>query len=129
MRKYLLHNRIVVQYQSRTRAKVTICYAIIRHGEPASSFQSEIMREAFQTYYLKEFVLFAGEELQYYIIEENDFGSRVCEVNIIRRDQDVNEDDGRLYAIDRILSEEHPEMLLDEYEKMTYLTGQLFQIL
>ena len=129
VRKYLLHNRIVVQYQSRTRAKVTICYAIIRHGEPASSFQSEIMREAFQTYYLKEFVLFAGEELQYYIIEENDFGSRVCEVNIMRRDQDVNEDDGRLYAIDRILSEEHPEMLLDEYEKMTYLTGQLFQIL
>jgi len=127
LRKFSLNNRIIVQYQGMERSKVTIFYAIHKADEHVSGYTEEIMPQTYHTYFLKEFLLFTGEILQYYIVEENEEGSRVVEVNMIKQEEEFAEFTGRFSAINRILKEKYPETMLEEYERRNYLVTQLFR--
>ena len=129
LKKYLMNNRVMVQYQSTRRGKVTIYYMICNENTHTENYKSEIMREIYKTYFLKEFVLFSGEVLKYFIIEETDKGSSVVEIGVIDEKDIRHDDHGRLSEINNMLEDERPEHLLEDYERRNYLTGQLFQIL
>jgi len=129
LRKFSLNNRIIVQYQGTERSKVTIFYMIHKRGERVANYTEEIMPQTYHTYFLKEFLLFTGEMLQYFIVEETEEESRVVEVNTIRQDEEFADFTGRFSAINKILNEKYPETMLEDYERKNYLVAQLFKVL
>ena len=129
LKKLSLTNRLMIQYQGNERSKVSIYYHIGKVGDPVTSFETEIVPQSYHTYFMKEFLLFKGEEMRYFIVEENDEGSHVVEVGKIRQDEAAQEFTGRFAAINRILTEEYPDAYLEEYERKSYLVDQLYKVL
>ena len=69
-----LDDKSVVEYQSRFGGKVKIHYRILTPGSPKKDlkFQSEVLIPAYGNLYLKVFVLFYRETLEYYFEEFTD---------------------------------------------------------
>ncbi len=66
-----LEDKTVVQYQSKFGGKVKIHYRVIKPGlqKKELKFQSEVLIPAYGTIYVKVFVLFFRETLEYYFEE------------------------------------------------------------
>ncbi len=65
--KTLLYDKCIVEYQGKTDSKVKIVYKI-QDGET----HTESLLPAYENTYVKEFVLYSGENLEYYFQEEQD---------------------------------------------------------
>lgn len=65
-----LNDKSIVEYRAGYGARAKIHYVIINDNGEAQDYQSEYMKEIFGGVFVREFVLFFGESLQYYIVEE-----------------------------------------------------------
>ena len=59
-----------VEVQYPAGARVTIHYRLIRDNDTDESFKSEPMKNMYQGIFVKEFLLFYGETLEYYLTVE-----------------------------------------------------------
>ena len=69
-----LEDKVIVEYRTRPGGTARIHYVVLEEDGAAGEYLSETMGEVFGGICTKEFVLFFGETLQYYIMEE--FGGR-----------------------------------------------------
>lgn len=67
-----LADKVIVEYRTKPGGRARIHYVITQEGGPAQEYLSENMRDVFWGICCREFVLFFGETLQYYITEEHD---------------------------------------------------------
>ncbi len=67
-----LADKVIVEYRTRPGNKVRIHYVIHEEGESAKEYLAENMRDVFWGICCREFVLFFGEVLEYYVTEETD---------------------------------------------------------
>jgi len=88
-----LADKTIIEYRSTVGAKAKIHYMMVDEYEEDSEYRSEYMREIFPGVYAKEFVLFFGETLQYYIVEENGDESLLTESATIQKN-DINMEGG-----------------------------------
>lgn len=68
---YQLEDRIFVEQKASPKARVTIHYSLNSDGNPKMSFKNEPMKRMYRGLFSKEFILFYGETLTYYITIEH----------------------------------------------------------
>ena len=128
-------DKTIVEYRGNPGAKATIHYVIMREDGEASEYLTEPMREVCGGLCFKEFVLFFGESLQYYIMEEKDGKEQLTESgNLQKSDISGGGADWRYEMLNDILISRTLEDfdtldgLLDEYHRREYLGEHLFAL-
>ncbi len=128
-------DKSIVEYRAHPGARVCIHYVIVRENGEASEYLTEPMREVYGGLCFKEFVLFFGENLQYYITEEHGGQEELTESgNLQRSDIGGDDADGRYEMINDIVISSTLEdcdtldSLLEEYYRREYLNEQLFAL-
>lgn len=67
-----LQDKTIVEFRARPGFRVSIHYVISQENGETGEYLTEDMQQAAGGCYFKEFILFFGENLQYYIVQERD---------------------------------------------------------
>lgn len=129
--KYHLYDKFFVEYHTTPRKRVVLHYSM---GE--EEFYKEDLLEMYDGIYVKEFILFFGESVQYYISEESDTPPKVMESNCIsNRDIIESEIPGKYAHLNEMLFErtlqdgEKLKRHMKNYFGMQKVSEELFEIL
>ena len=130
-----LADKTIVEYKAAPGSRACIHYVITREDGGSEDYISEYMREVYGGVCFKEFILFFGESLQYYITEEREGDSQLTESGTIQmHEEHGGEDDSRYRLVnDIVISRSMGDMdtmdrLLEEYYRKDYLNGRLFRL-
>lgn len=130
-----MNDKTVVEYHAGPRSRACIHYVILHESGESGEYVAEYMKEAYGGVFFKEFVLFFGESLQYYITEEKDGGEQLTESATVQKsDIAGNEEDGRYRLINDIVIsktlQDYDTMddLLEEYYRKDFFNGRLFEL-
>ncbi len=131
-----MEDKTIVEYRSHPGGRARIHYVIVQEDGSSGEYRSEYMWEVFGGVCFKEFVLFFGENLQYYIVEETEAGEQLTESgNLQRGDAPGERADSRFELInDIVISKTMQDYdtldgLLQEYYRREYMNGALFELL
>ena len=126
-------DKIFVEYKGAPNGKAILHYMIELGDDEGGEYCTEEMCNIYGGVYCKEFVLFYGEVLQYYIMEEIEGKSQLTESNTIQKsDMAGNGEESRYsmlndIAISKTMQDyETLDELLEEYYKKIYLVDNLF---
>lgn len=126
-----LYDKVMVEYRSEMDGKVKIVYRILQNmedeGEEAET--AETLLPVYDDVYVKEFVLYEGETLEYYFVEDQNEMHRAGEKARCRKEQIVYEDGkyGRLNLISRLSKEKQYEAML-HYRKEEKAAEEMFPV-
>ncbi len=130
--KYLIHDRIVLEYRTDPKAQVIIAY--IPQGE-TEYVECEMMK-MYDEIFAKEFLLFFGESLPYYIKEMQDDEWKVTQSGQIQSRQfSSDSDDSRYEMINDMMAgwqmKDEMTMLkrLEAYGQMDELVNKDFTVM
>lgn len=131
-----LVDKTIIEYRAAPGSKACIHYVMLYENGESDEYKAEYMRDVYGGVCFKEFVLFFGESLQYYITEERGGEEQLTESGTLQNsDAAANGEGGRYHILnDIVLSralEDYDTMdnLLEEYYKKEFLNGQLFILL
>ena len=127
-----MSDKTIVEYRAKPGARATIHYVIMREDGSDGEYLKENMREVCNGICFKEFVLFFGETLQYYIMEDETGEGQLTESGNLQR-SDIRADgaDWRYEMINDIIIsktlEDYDTLdgLMDEYYRREYLNENL----
>lgn len=131
---HMLQDKVILEYRAKPGHRVKINYLIERDNGQEQEYCKETMKDMFSGICVKEFILFFGERLQYYITEETDGREQVTESGTISK----NDSSSQLHAgsrfnllngimIGRTLQDyDTVNTLLEEYYKKDFMTDKLF---
>lgn len=132
----MLQDKVILEYRAKPGHRVKIHYLIQREDGKEQEYCKETMKDMFSGICVKEFILFFGERLQYYITEETDGKEQVTESGTISKN-----DSSQLHAgsrfnllngvmIGKTLQDyDTVNTLLEEYYKKDFMTEKLFNII
>ena len=128
-----LYDKYYVEYRTDPKKRVKIRYAFeAARGE--CNFVTEEMTNVCYGIFVKEFVLFSNESLQYYIIEEEDGEEVITESMQVRlAPEQTDGEDTKYYQLNEIIAardlqdETTALKLVDHYVRTDYAIGQLFK--
>lgn len=130
-----LADKTVVEYRAFPGSRVCIYYRILQDSEDSGEYTSEYMREVFGGVCFKEFILFFGETLQYYITEErNGETQRTVNGSVQKSDAFRDAGESRYRMVNDIVrsstlqDSDIMDDLLEEYYRKDYLGGRLFHL-
>ncbi|MDD2971809.1 MAG: DUF5717 family protein [Lachnospiraceae bacterium] len=132
----MMQDRVMLEYKSNSRCKVCLHYVFSREGEEQSSeYRKEELRGIYGRVFLKGFVLFFGENIQYYITEEIGGHEKLTESGTIQNTV-MSEDagDSKFMIINDIATAktlqdyDTVEQLFQELYKKEYMVENLFRI-
>ncbi|MBP5183756.1 MAG: hypothetical protein J6113_01460, partial [Lachnospiraceae bacterium] len=125
-------DKYYVEYRTDPAKKVVIHYSF-EDGNNNNGYVEEEMRNICYGIFVKEFVIFGNEALQYYITEDSGEGETITESREIRPTPEQNMgEDTKFYQLNMIISarEMHDEKtalkLLDNYIRTDYEISKLF---
>ena len=138
----IIQDKSILEYRAKPGSRVAVHYMITKDGNPESDYVKENMRDVFAGICVKEFVLFFGENLQYYITEEEEGEEKVMLSGNIRKSDlggDTNEsasfEGSRFNMLNDIMigktlhDYDTVDKLLEEYYKKDFITERLFKLL
>ena len=128
LKEVQLYDKVMVEYRRHMNGKVKVVYRIQKDGEPADEYRAETLLPMYENIYVKEFVLYEGENLTYYFEEDNGKEQIATEKAVCRKTQIVYEDGkyGRLNLISRLSKEKQYESML-HCKKEEEIAKELFQ--
>lgn len=94
-----LSDKVIVEYHAKPGGRARIHYMILQEDGEGGEYLSENMRDVFGGVCCKEFVLFFGETLQYYITEEDEEGSQLTESGNLQRSDSETDLQGSKYSL------------------------------
>lgn len=128
-----MRDRTVIEYRSISGGRPRIHYVMLHDNGDADEYVSRYMQEVYPGVYSVDFVLFFGECLQYYIMEENEDGEQLTESGSIQKSDSVGGQPGSKFEMinDMAISKSMQDYdtldhLLEEYCGREYLNEQLF---
>lgn len=131
MQKYHLYDKYFLEYHSIPGAKVFLYYRM-----EGMEYLREELRERYAGIFVKELILFFGEEVQYYITEYDGTKEHVMESNCISNHDILDADTpGRYAMLEEILNyrtlNEEGRLLqaVKNYYSMHRVTEELFHLL
>ncbi len=126
-------DKIFVEYKGSPYGKAVLHYMIALGDGEGGEYRTEEMRNIYGGVYCKEFLLFYGESLQYYIMEEVDGKEQLTESATIQKSDVAKSGDDSRYsmlndiAISKTMQDyETLDEMLEEYYRKTYLVDSLF---
>lgn len=130
------HDRTVLMLQADTENPVFLHYIWKGDGALPGQSKAERMHRILRGIYTKEFVLFFGEAVQYYIMEEHDGREKLsAEGTLKKSDTDREYQGSRFNRINdfviAVTLQEHEKAakIVSEYEETAFLTEQLFTLM
>lgn len=131
-----LADKTLIEYRTSPGCRARIHYVIIHEDGGPEEYISEYMREVYGGVCFKEFILFFGESLQYYIMEEKAGEEPILTESGSLQKNDIRGDgsDSRFQLVnDIVISRTMQDMdtmddLLEEYYRKVYLNARLFQL-
>jgi len=130
-----LADKTIIEYRVHPGGRARIHYVVLHDNGEAQEYLSEYMRDVYGGVCFKEFVLFFGETLQYYIMEESDGEEQLTESGNVQKSDIRNESDNSKYNLinDMVISKTLQDYdtldgLLEEYYRKEYYNGQLFKL-
>lgn len=132
----LLGDRTIVEYKAYPGARAVMHYCVEHAEGEVSEYQTEDMQEVYGGVCFKDFVLFFGERLQYYIMEGSDGSEQLTESATIQKSDTANPGmDGKFnlvndLSISNTLQDyETVDRLLAEYEYREFMQNRLFRLI
>lgn len=95
-------NKYFVEYHTNPSHKVTIHY-YMENKDNSGSYQSVQMKQVYEGIFIKDFLLFYGEELLYYITEEGEDGDNITESTRVRMESLYEEEENQYNLINLML--------------------------
>lgn len=133
IQKYHLYDKVILEYRTSPQKHVVIHYS---RDEDGSEFIAEDMVDVYHGIFVKQFVMFFGEMIQYYISEEQRNQVEVTQSNrLVNHDVYNHKDESRYSLINQMLmsntlmEEESLNRYMQRYEELDEMTRQLFRIL
>lgn len=131
-----LADKTIIEYHARPGAQARIHYVIMREDGEADEYVTESMKEVYGGVCVKEFILFFGESLQYYITESKDGEEQLTESNVIQKSDILGKESDSMFQLinDVVVSKTLQDYdtldgLLEEYFKKEFLNGRLFELM
>lgn len=130
-----LADKTIVEYRAAPGSRACIHYVIIHEDGGSEEYISEYMREVYNGVCFKEFILFFGESLQYYITEEKDGEeAQLTESGTLQKSDLQDGGDSRYQLVNDIVTSrvlqdtETMDNLLEEYFRKDFLNKKLFDV-
>jgi hypothetical protein len=124
-----------VEYRTKAGNRVVIHYILDKPGEEEAVYCHELMREIYPGIYQKDFRLFWGEILQYYITEEQDEEESFAMSGRLEMAEHVDENGhGRFCLLNDIAlavelrDYDTADALSEEYMRNEFLTAAMLKI-
>ena len=116
--EYLLEDmrdKTIIEYKLRPGAHARIQYMILRENGEEEEYVTEYMQEVYAGVCSMEFVLFFGEILQYYIVEEDGETEQLTESGSIQKSDSIKDSVGSKYELinDMAIKSEGKEAMTD----------------
>jgi len=132
----MMQDRVMLEYKANSKCKVCLHYVFSREGEDQTSeYRKEELHGIYGRVFLKSFVLFFGESVQYYITEEYGGEEQLTESGTIQNNDMSKETSDSKYSILNDLSiaktlqdYDTVEQLMKELYKKEYMVDNLFRI-
>lgn len=80
---FALRDKTILEYRTEPCRKVFLHYSLDAEKEP-SKYRSDKMEHIYEGIYGKQMILFYGEELQYYLSEENEGEAKTTQKDVIK---------------------------------------------
>lgn len=126
--------RTFVEYRANPASKVLLHY-ILETGDNDDSYKKEEMKEIRGGIFLKSFLMFYGENLQYYITEENRGRENLTESReISKSDQMMSPHESRYDVLNDMIfaqslkDEKSLLAMMDLFHKKDYIANSIFTI-
>lgn len=129
-----LADKTIVEYHASFGNRARIHYVIFHENGESEEYASEYMREVYGGVCFKEFILFFGESLQYYITEEKNGVERLTESGSLQKSEDKCAEHSRYHLINDIIASKamqdyhRMDVLLEEYHRNDFMNGRLFEL-
>ena len=129
-----LADKTILEYRTDTNVKVCVHYATLHENGEADGYRSEYMKEVYGGVFFRDFILFFGESLQYYITEERDGEAQLTESGTLQKAEETEEEESRYRLINDIAMARSlqdfntMDDLLEEYYRKEFLNGRLFSL-
>lgn len=128
-------NSALIEYRGNPNSTVVIHYIINREDEENGDYSREEMKNMFNGIFVKEFILFYGETLQYYVTEEYANREQLTESGTIQKSDALSElSEDRFSMVNDIAMAMNVKdyttsrELLEEYAKKDFITESLFSL-
>lgn len=129
-------DKTMVEYRVSPGNRAVIHYVIQSEGGEEQEYCKEEMRDMFGGICVKEFVLFFGERLQYYITEETESGEQLTKSGTINK-SDIGQEnfESRFSMLNDIMigktlqDYDTVDSLLQEYYRQDHMVEQIFQVI
>jgi len=127
-----LEDKYYAEYRTNPNHKVQIFY-MLPESSQEQDYQVEVMKPKILGIYVKEFVLFYNETLQYYITEDSDDSENITESIHVTMDHEYEEDDHFYSQMNLMLmayelqDEETLSQLMENYVKTKYIVNHYFK--
>lgn len=127
-----LDDKIFVECRYPLDAKVTIHYCMFSGGQEVGTYKSEPVRNMYQGIFVKDFLLFYGETLCYYLTVETEKRTFETEKKTLRVDIAAEDGNSKYQLLNRILegmklsNGKQTEEAMEMYLLREKLTGSLF---
>ena len=129
-------DKAIIEYRTNPGNRVVMHYILEGQDTSGDVYHTEEMRNMFGGVFSKEFILFFGENLQYYITEEKGGREQLTVSDTVRISDTASEGDESRYSLlnDMVVSKTLQDdstliKLMEEYVEADYFTEQIFTLL
>lgn len=129
-------DKTMIQYKTEEGRKAVIHYYLEKEGSREGEYIKEEMKDMFGGICVKQFILFFGEKLQYYITETGDEKEYLTQSGTLNRsDTDREQKESKYSLINDIAightlhDDETMEQMLYEYYQQEFIVKKLFHII
>ena len=129
-------DKTMVEYHVKEGSKAQIHYLIEREGQQEGEYEKEEMQDMFHGVCVKQFILFFGERLQYYITEvDGEKEQLTVSGTLSRNETSADQKESKYQLINDIATGRNlhdydtMEKLLNEYFEQDYLVNEFFRMI
>ncbi len=130
-----LADKTILSYKTTPKSRVMIHYVKNGEEEQKQGYQKEEMKEVYFGVYVKEFVLFYGEQIQYYITEEQENQEQLTESGILQKEESKEGSAESRYQMINEMSiaknlgdYSSTRQMLEEYWKTEFVVDKVFHL-
>ena len=131
--KYHLYDKVFLEYRTSPHSHVVLHYS---RDEDGDAFLQEDMLDVYDGIFVKTFVMFFGEVIQYYISEEHGNEVEVTQSNRIVNNDVYNKNDESRYTLlnqmlisNTLQEEEELYLAMKQYAGLEEVTQKVFKLL
>jgi len=89
LRELQLYDKLMVSYQAKPGSRVTLYYKVKHGTRDELGYQSEVMMPVYENLYVRQFVLYSDESINYYFIETRGKEDIITEKEILKNEREI----------------------------------------